>query len=293
MNKNIYLNLLTQFDKLFAHCKQNSYRTRYRYSEAFKRFLVFLTEVFRLERIANIAPKHIINYANHLSETGKSVAYIKTELSAIRFWHDQIPNSRYAKLPDNKELGLCHRTFGGTDRTWSGREFNLYLAKSLELGHENYAAIFCLARYAALRLHECFRIDTHTAAKAVKTGTLTIKGKGGLMREVPINLSIEIELKKMLAVTPKGHKLFVAATDKTHLAMHRFESFITYHKRALQDTGSLRPMSFHGLRHTCAAEWYEGLLAQGMSEKAARKTVAKLLGHGRDNVTRIYLASLD
>jgi site-specific recombinase XerC len=80
----------------------------------------------------------------------------------------------------------------------------------MELGREDYTAIFCLARYAALRLHECFRIDTQIAAKAVTTGIITIKGKGGLVRDVPINLSIEIELKKMLAVTPRGHKLFVA-----------------------------------------------------------------------------------
>lgn len=290
-NKNIYENLLVQFDKIFKHNRQLSYKSRQRYAEAFKRFLVFLAEQYKLERLPNIAPKHVAAYVAHLEAQWRSPAYIKTELSAIRFWHDQISDVKY-RLPDNVELNVQKRQFVGVDRTWSQREFDLFIAKSIELGHEDYASIFCLARYAALRLHECFRIDTQIAAKAVKAGIITIKGKGGLVRDVPINLSIEIELKKMLAITPRGHKLFVKLDDKTHLAMKRFEQFIYENKPKLQDSDSARPMTFHGLRHTCAAEWYKGYIEVGDSEYQARKKVAKLLGHGRDDVTRIYLASL-
>ena len=51
-------------------------------------------------------------------------------------------------------------------------------------------------------------------------------------------------------------------------------------------------MTFHGLRHTCAVEWYERFVDLGNREFVARKKVAKLLGHGRDDVARVYLASL-
>ena len=290
-NKNIYANLLMQFEKVFKHNRQGSYKTRQRYKEAFKRFLHFLALEFRLERIANIAPKHICAYVTHLQEQRRSSAYIKTELSALRFFHDQIPNAKH-KLPDNTALNLKNQQHNQTDRTWSGREFNLFVAKAMELGREDYATIFCLARYSALRLHECFRIDTQIAVNAVKTGNITIKGKGGLIRTVPINLSIVIELKKMLAVTPRGYKLFVNPGDKTHLAMQRFEEFIRRHKPLIQDSGSMRPMTFHGLRHTCAVEWYKSFIESGDSGFHARKKVAKLLGHGRDDVAKIYLASL-
>jgi len=289
----IYTNLLMQFDKLFKHNRQGSIKTKHRYAEAFKRFLVFLAEDYRLEKIANIAPKHIYAYTDKLSESGKSIAYIKTELAAIRFWHDQIPNPKFRYLPDNKDLNLAKRQYGGVDRTWSGYEFNMAIIKASSLGHEDYAMILYLARDAALRLHECFRIDTQTAMTAIQTGKLQIKGKGGLEREVPINTSIEIQLKKMLADTPRGHKLFVEPNDKTHLAMHRFQNFISRYKPEFQAPGSTRPLHFHGLRHTKAAEWYEESLAKGMTEKQARLAVAKRLGHGRDDVTRIYLASLE
>jgi len=253
--------------------------------------LHFLADEYRVERIANIAPKHIVAYVARLQERGLTSAYLKTELSGIRFFFDQIPNARH-KLPDNATLNLQKRQFGKVDQTWSDREFELFVAKAIELEREDYVAIFQLARYAALRLHECFRIDTQIATIAVKTGSITVKGKGGLVRTVPINRIISGTLSSMLETTPRGHKLFVLPLDKTHLAMQRFEEFIRRHKPPIQDPGSTRPMTFHGLRHTCAVEWYRGFIASGDSEFHARKRVAKLLGHGRDDVSRVYLASL-
>ena len=116
VNKNIYTNLLIQFEKIFKHNRQGSYKTKQRYSEAFKRFLVFLAENYRLERIADIAPKHVANYVAQLEEQWKSPAYIKTELSAIRFFHDQIPLARHS-LPNNAKLNLQKRQFRQKDRT--------------------------------------------------------------------------------------------------------------------------------------------------------------------------------
>nr|WP_286174775.1 site-specific integrase [Harryflintia acetispora] len=281
---------MSQFEKLSSHNRQGSYKTKARYAEAFKRFLAFLAEKFHLEKLANVAPKHLLAYVDYLTEKGLSAAYIKTELSAIRFFHDQIPKPRYT-LPDNSALDLQRRRFGGVDRTWSTPEFNWFVAKALNLDYDDYAAILCLGRYAALRIHECFRLDTAAAEKALKTGLLTVKGKGGLVREVPINDSIRATLRDILKVTPRGQKLFVAPGDKTHLAIHRLESFINYYQGKNPWVRSSRPITFHGLRHTCAAEWYDGFLRQGCSELEARKRVSKLLGHTRDDVTRIYLAS--
>ena len=75
----------------------------------------------------------------------------------------------YAKfnLPTNKQLELKRRTFGGVDRTWSNREYNLMVAKATENNHNDYVAILTLARYAGLRLEECFRIDTNDAENTI------------------------------------------------------------------------------------------------------------------------------
>ena len=43
-----------------------------------------------------------------------------------------------------------------------------------------------MGRFAGLRIHECFRIDTATVERALKENAITIKGKGGKMRTIPI-----------------------------------------------------------------------------------------------------------
>ena len=93
------------------------------------------------------------------------------------------------------------------------------LACSMECRHKDYTVILVLARYAGLRLEECFRTDTNDAKNALDTGNLFVKGKGGLTRYVPINESIRISLTDILQETFIGQKLFVKPDDKTHLAM--------------------------------------------------------------------------
>lgn len=288
---NHYINLMLQVDKFHRHNRQGSYKTRARYYEAMQRFCRFLAEVYRLERLANIAPKHIYEYVTYLKKQGKSVSTIKTDLSAIRFFHDLIPNARY-ELPENADLLLQRRAFGSVDRTWSAGEFERMLDTALAVGRNDYISIFYLGRYAGLRIHECFRIDTATASKAVKEKVITIKGKGGLVRAVPLNDLLVQRLQQDLKRTPRGHKLYVPDDQETHEAIKALQAFIWLYRPSVQDKDSTRPMTFHGLRHTYAAEKYKGLINAGVTPYGARKAVAKLLGHGRDDVTKIYLALL-
>lgn len=291
MSTNIIKGLLEQLDKLYRHNRQGSYATRRRYYEAMKRFCAFVAKEYRLEKLSNIAPKHITAYVLDMQKRRLSAAYVKTEISAIRFWFDLIPNPRY-KLPSNDELNLEQRTFGKVDRAWSIAEFNKMIGVCWKQEREDYAAVICLARYAGLRIHECFRIDTAIANAAIKSSEITIKGKGGKIRAVPIQDSIRIELEKMLAVTARGHKLFVPDNTPTHAAIKDLQKFIDEHRTEAQDPDSDRPMTFHGLRHLCAAEWYIAMKNKGLGELEACKQVSQWLGHERDEVTRLYLAGV-
>ena len=75
--------------------------------------------------------------------------------------------------------------------------------------------------------------------------------------------------------------------------MYRLQQFIRDHREEIQDPNSDRPMTFHGLRHTYAAEVYTKLLQQGKSPLNARYEVSRLLGHERADVTNIYLVSVN
>ena len=289
MKNNTYFTLFEQAEKLRRHNRQCSYKTRERYYQAFLRFLRFVAAVFHLEKLANLSGKHLIAYVQDMKERGLSPSTIKTELSAIRLWHDQLPNARY-KLPANAELDLDRRAYGKEDRTWSYREFNLMIGECWKADRKDFEACIVIGRYAGLRIHEVMRIDTAIARAALQNGYITIKGKGGKVREVPINDTIRIELTDMLKVMPPGRKLFVPAGRDTHSVIHELEAFIRRHRDAVKDEGSERPMTFHGLRHTCAADWYRRLTREGKTLHEARLQVSHWLGHERAEITQIYLA---
>ena len=292
-NNGIYFGLVSQLDKLARHNRQGSFRTKERYYLAFKRFCVFLADEYRLQKLANVSSKHLVQYVQHLQDRCRSASTIKTDLAAIRFFHDKISNPKYT-LPSNAELGieLERRRFGDTDRTWSNAEFSRMLAKAMVEDKDDFILAFYLARYAGLRIHECFRIDTAIAEQALREGSITIKGKGGRIRTVPINQPIKVAMKKCLDKTERGHKLLVPDDMHTDWAINRLQLFILAHRAEIQDADSDRPMTFHGLRHTYAAEKYRELTESGMPELDAHFAVSRLLGHERADVTNIYLASV-
>jgi Site-specific recombinase XerD len=213
---NIYQNLKSQLTKPYRHNRQGSFKTKERYYEAMKRFCCFLAEKYRLEKLANIAPKHIFAYADYMKEKNLSASTIKTDLGAIRFYHDMVANPRYPKLPDNSELKLARRSFGKADRSWSEREFSDMVQIAIEGDRQDYVAIFRLARHVGLRIHECFRIDTAISRQAVNTGKIVIKGKGGQVRSVPIFSNTVNILNQLLLSTEPGHKLFVPKDTSAH-----------------------------------------------------------------------------
>ena len=219
-----------------------------------------------------------------------SASTIKTDLAAMRFFDDLMDRPRY-QLPSNQELILQRRTLKGVDRTWSEAEFQRMLACALGADREDFVTILYLGRYEALRIHECFRIDTATASRALKENAITVKGKGGLVRSVPLHPILVPRLQYHLEHTLRGKKLFVADGVETHQAIKELQVFIYIHRPYVQDPDSTRPMTFHGPRHTCATEWYFQRIDAGASPYEARKECAKLLGHGRDDVTTIYLSS--
>ena len=144
-----------------------------------------------------------------------------------------------------------------------------------------------------LRIHECFRIDTAAAERALRENALTVKGKGGKVRIVPIeDERIPMMLRKLLAQTERGHKLLVPDGMPTDCAINALELFIYRYRNEVSDKDSDRRLSFHGLRHTYAAEQYTKLTEDGMSAIDAHYAVSRLLGHERADVTNIYLASV-
>lgn len=295
-NKGIYQSLKQQLDKLSRHNRQGSYATRKRYYEAMLRFCRFLADKYHIQKLANISAKHLVAYVEYLQAADAKPSTIKTDLSAIRFWHDQM-DAKY-QLPDNDALAveLEHRQFGGADRTWSPEEVKHMILLTRQDGHEDYACAILLAWHLGLRIHEVYRIDTAIARKIIYEHALTIKGKGGKIRTIPIDdadyPTIVQVLEQQIAMTQRGHKLFVPDNVLTHAVIQRLENYIYSRRSQVQNNDSGSPLTFHGLRHSYAARRYQYLIACGFSALSAHLEVSHRLGHERSDVTNCYLASV-
>ena len=293
--KGIYHTLVTQLDKLARHNRQGSFRTKDRYYEAGKRFCAYLAARYHLQKLENVSGKHLVSYVLYLQEHGKFASTLKTDLSAIRFFHDKMSCPKYT-LPDNGALGVAlkRRRFGQQDRTWTNPELGKLIGRAMAENREDYILALYLARYAGLRIHECFRMDTAMAERALRENVLTVKGKGGKTRIVPIEDDrITMMLERPLDKTERGHKLLVPDGIPTDRAINAMQQFILRHRDTICDpTVPGRRITFHGLRHTYAAEKYTSLVSGGMTPLDAHFTVSRLLGHERPDVTNIYLASV-
>ena len=136
-------------------------------------------------------------------------------------------------------------------------------------------------------------MDTAAAERALRENALTVKGKGGKVRIVPIEDDrITMMLQRLLEKTERGHKLLVPDGVPTDRAINGIQQFILRHRDAICDPAAAdRRITFHGLRHTYAAEKYKSLIS-GMTPLDAHFAVSRLLGHERPDVTDIYLASV-
>lgn len=292
-NEGIYHALLAQLDKLERHNRQGSYKTRQRYYEAMQRFCKFLADVYHLQKLANISGKHLVAYVRHLQENGKAASTIKTELAAIRFWHDKLGEAKY-KLPSNGDLAdqapLERRKLQGTDRHWTPEQYTAFVAVCREADRTDYADIATLTFYVGLRIHEVCRLDTAAVEAWERSGLLTVKGKGGRVRSVPVTAAVAKQaLRDRRAAVQRGHKLFVPDDVATDAYIHAFQAFLREHRP--DQGGNPYPLTHHGMRHSYAARQYREALDGGATEYRAKLEVSKLLGHGRADVTDVYLAA--
>ncbi len=116
----------------------------------------------------------------------------------------------------------------------------------------------------------------------------TVKGKGGLVREVMVSHSLHKELQE-LKVTEK-----VVVTDRSVKYEPKFD--VPFGQRISNIFSELSKMvigfshGFHGLRHSYAQKRLDDIkTALHCSDEYARKVLSQELGHFRPDITKTYL----
>ncbi|WP_100012301.1 tyrosine-type recombinase/integrase [Lentibacillus sediminis] len=298
-NKGTYMNLMKQTNKIAKHAKGISITSQRQYYNHFDQFCRFIADNYNLKNIKNIQDKHLAAFVQERQNEAKSAASIKQDLAAVRYYHDQIPNTKYF-LSDNKTLGkkfegfsLEKRQFGGINRRATEFEYKSLLNIANQRNQPQIAQIIQLAREQGLRVHEIVRLNRADAEKAFRENQLTVKGKGGLIRTIPLHEKSKEVLKAAMSHVNRGDKLFVKRDEKAHTVIQRTKDFIRYHRSKVHDPANNRlpgvHITMHSFRHAYAKEQYDRFIALGMQVKDARLAVSKLIGHSREDVTKIYL----
>lgn len=290
--------LRQQLAKLQKNCRQESIQTRYRYFAGAKRFADFLGAEFKLQKIENVRDKHIVAYVKDMQSRELAASTIKNDLSAIRFVFGLTDSNR--QLLDNQTLaknldhGLEKRSFGKVPKAWSHSEIEAAQALAIAQGKPHIASEIAFAANFGLRIHETIKLSKDHLTRALSEDELTIGGKNGLVRAVPVTSTGRQLLLSTLdtAVTEgKKNKLYVPQGQLAHQAMKSLENWI-YRYRDQFSEGD-RVLVYHGIRHHYAQAEYKHDFTVYHDDRLARLSVASKLGHGRDSVTRIYLAGMD
>jgi integrase len=301
LNQGAFFNLVQQLNKLAKHAKDNvAIKSQRQYYSNMLSICHTLADEWGLENLANISGKHISAHIEDLQFEGKAASTVDSHLCAARYFHNQFGKDQARhKIPDNRKLCLNYgisleqRMFGGVNRRWTRSEIEKMVQLAMVRNRFDISHMIQIAANLGLRIHEVVRLSREAAGKALKTGAIRVKGKGGLERDVPLRGDVPRLLHAVMANVQKGEKLFVTEGRRAHEVIQSVQSFILNHRDGITEQ-SARPhgvnMTFHGLRHLYAFERYQEYLDQGFTPSAARLKVAQLIGHNRDDVTRIYLA---
>jgi integrase len=245
---------------------------------------------FRDMRASSLRPKHVIALAERWKAEGLSLGTIKNRLTHLRWWAEKIGKPNVVAR-SNDAYGIENRIY--VTNVSKGRELTMQ-----ELIHitDPYTALSLKLQAACgLRREESLKIQPAWADRGDKLVLKDSWTKGGRAREIPIRTAEQralLEEAKSLA----GKGSLIPADLSYKQQLQRFKS-------QCRQAGINK---VHGHRHRYAQERYRELTGwecpaqsgpdskqltaeQKVRDREARLTISAELGHGREEITAVYL----
>ena len=279
-------NLAFQLAKIVRNSNANKFGTRRRYLKAQERFIKHIGKKFKVQNIKNIKDKHLKSYSKFLKEKECTNQYIKTELSAIRFLHNDIPNTRDI-LKDsrvfNKKLGVSKVDSDATKiyRAWSKKEIKDMKKIAKKLNKNIIIQIIQLQISLGLKLDEAMTLKSYQVKNALKEGKLYIeKRKVGITRSIPLDSESRktlesLDLSRRYCIVPEEY----LKKNEIHKFKKSVQNFIYNNQERLLTT--------LGLRYTFAQRKYQEFIKSGLSKCESRLKVGSMLGLNPDIISKV------
>lgn len=241
--------------------------------------------------------RHINALVKRWQNDGVSAGTMKNRMSALRWLAEKIDNKGLIK--SNAELGIENRQY----ITNENKSLSLTDAKNVDLSKLSpHVALstelqqaFGLRREESMKFQPVFALDGYSPAIADKIMIKPSWAKGGRYREIPITNDHQRELLGRVQALAGNGSLIPA--DKSY----------RQHKNTFEyETRQAGIGQTHGLRHLYAQNRYHeltGFLCPAVGgvrelspnekelDQQARQQISNELGHGRLQITGVYLGS--
>lgn len=242
---------------------------------------------------ASLKPKHVDVLLKQWQADGLAVGTIKNRMAAVRWWAEKVGKQNCVPRT-NDAAGIARRSYVAKESKAQQLDQDT-LAK---IGHERLRVSLELQQAFGLRREEALKFQPDYAMTSIGNA-IELKAswcKGGRARTIPITSDYQREvLTRAAALAGKGGSMI--PPDKTYVA------WLSTYKEATRTAGARR---LHGLRHGYAQTRFEALAgfkspAAGGPSKAqltpeqreidlrVRLQISAELGHGREEVTAVYL----
>ena len=242
---------------------------------------------------ASLKPKHVDVLLKQWQADGLAVGTIKNRMAAVRWWAEKVGKQNCVPRT-NDAAGIARRSYVAKESKAQQLDQDT-LAK---IGHERLRVSLELQQAFGLRREEALKFQPDYAMASIGNA-IELKAswcKGGRARTIPITSDYQREvLTRAAALAGKGGSMI--PPDKTYVA------WLSTYKEATRTAGARR---LHGLRHGYAQARFEALAgfkspAAGGPSKAqltpeqreidlrVRLQISSELGHGREEVTAVYL----
>lgn len=284
-------NFFYQANKLLKLRDTSSFATR---SERFKTIRLVDKELiglgFKGIELKNMKPKHIKALVNGWKSNNLSPGTIKNRLSHLRWLAEKI-NKKGIIPRTNAELGIENRRYVSNQdkgKSLTIKQLNLITDQHVKMSLELQAAF-------GLRREEAIKIQPHIADRGDHLFLRSSWCKGGRDRTIPILNEMQRDLLKKAILLANGGSL-----------IPKERSYYQQMKRYENECLKVGVERAHGLRHKYAHLRYfeltgmdctavSGCPVTGLSQEKrqldhlARQVITEELGHGRLQVTAIYL----
>lgn len=244
-------------------------------------------------RAQSLKPKHVDALVGLWTAEGITAGTLKNRMAYLRWWAEKV--GRESVIPkENASLGIPERSLTSAE----GKQLALDADKLVLIEDERIKLSLLLQDQFGLRREESLKFQPNYAIRRDTPDTLHLKDswtKGGLARTVPIRTADQRwVLGKVVEMAGKGSLIPPERSYVQHVRVYEAE---------LRKAGISRA---HGLRHAYAQRRYEELTGwkaphaggpkskdltpeQKITDREARLTISKEMGHGREEITVVYL----